>query len=166
MASKLSHKQFGDSYRKEDFRSKEHGPRDDADRVYALYAHDYPKHALHWVHDLDWDGPKRIPLSKIDRDNEKSWRASREHAKVHHFAEMIQEAESNGEHIKPVALVKRPGHKDLMAPDGHHRIEGYADAGLSWVWGYEGKAKNVMGPWDYLHDSQFKDTPKDIRNRR
>lgn len=154
--SQLSRDQFTDSYRKPDFRKREHVPRDDADRVYGQLAKDYPSHALRWVHDVDWDGPKKIPLDKLDWENEQTWRAEKEQAHVQKFVDMIE----SGEDMKPIIAIDRPGKPTMMIPDGHHRALAYKQVGKP-VLGYVGRAKHVEGPWDYLHNTQFKDSAKD-----
>lgn len=152
----LSDHQFGA------IRKKHHKPRTDADRVYALLSQDFPKEKLEWIHRLRWTGPKQIPLSHVDFEDERFWKAARDEEHVNHFRQMIR----SGEPLKEVIVVDRPGKPTAMAPDAHHRLLAAKEEGLSSVTGYEGRANTVEGPWDWLHDWQFKDTTKDdkIRN--
>ena len=137
-------------------RKKHHRPRSDADRVFAQLSKDYPKHTLAWVHDLKWSGPEKISLNDIDWEHEQMWKASHDESHVHHFVEMIE----HGEEVKPIIAIARPGKPTDMIPDGHHRALAFKEKNKAPV-GWVGKAKSVVGPWDELHDYQFKDTDKD-----
>jgi hypothetical protein len=138
------------------FRKGRHNDKTDADRVYAQLTQDYPPEALQWVRNVDWKGPKKVPLSRIDWDDERVWKASKEKSHVDRFVKKIEA----GEDIKPIILISRPGKPTEMIPDGHHRALAYKETGKNPV-AWEGKAHHVVGEWDYLHDSQFKSSAKD-----
>lgn len=126
-----------------------------ADAVYDQLSEDYPKKALDWVHSVKWRGPVEVPLSRVDFDDKHSWRAAKEPGKVKKFEGFIKKAERKGEHIKPGILIKRPGEKTDMIPDGHHRALAYANLGKP-LYAWEGMPSKDSGPWDSLHDYQFK----------
>lgn len=129
------------------------------DVVYDQLSHDYPKAAIHWVHSVEWVGPKRVSLSKIDWDHERMWRAAKEPKKVNNFVRAIEKDESD---IKPVLLIDRPGEDNLMIPDGHHRALAYQKLGKK-PRAYIGTVTRKRGPWDTLHDKQFKDSGDQYR---
>jgi hypothetical protein len=128
--------------------------------VYGQLTDDYPKEALSWVEKTKWSGPKKVPVDKIDWDDEHVWKAAHEPSHVNLFVRKIKEEEKKGDHVKPVILVNRPGKTPpLMIPDGHHRALAYRKLGQP-VWAWEGKVTRAKGPWDTLHDSQYKDDGK------
>lgn len=134
---------------------KKFPPKSVADAVYDQLTEDYPKDALGWVHKIKWKGPVEVPVSKVDFSEKNSWAAFHEPEKVKSWKQRIKSAESKGEHIKPSLLIQRPG-KTAMIPDGHHRALAYEELNqpvYAWV-GYPGRS---TGPWDKLHDQQFKD---------
>jgi hypothetical protein len=130
-------------------------PKTIADAVYDQLTEDYPKSAIEWVHKIKWIGPKTIPVSKVDFSEDRTWAASHEPEKVRAWEQRIRSAENKGEHVKPSLVIQRPG-KTAMIPDGHHRAIAYKNLNepiYAWI-GKPGKAK---GPWDILHDQQYKE---------
>lgn len=124
------------------------------DAVFDQMSEDYPKNAIEWIHDIKWRGPIDVPLKRTDFDEKFSWKAAKEPARIKKFEQRIKSSDHKGERIKPVVMVQRPD-KTAMVVDGHHRALAYKGLNrpiYAWV-GYPSKAK---GPWDYVHDSQFK----------
>lgn len=166
MSRSMLGEQFSDeSVKQGDYRLKHPRKRKSmskADTVYGQLTDDYPKSALGWVHNVQWSGPKEVPLDKIEWDDARVWKAAHERSHVNAFVKKIGQEEAKGEHIKPVITVARPGKPTLMIPDGHHRAVAYKKLDEP-VWAWVGKASKVTGPWDTLHDYQFKDDgAKDI----
>jgi hypothetical protein len=125
-----------------------------ADAVYDQLTEDYPKDTVDWVHNIKWKGPVEVPLKRTDFDEKNSWRAEHQPEKVNLFKRRIKQAERKGEGIKPVVMIQRPDNT-AMIMDGHHRALAYKELNLpihAWL-GYPGKSK---GPWDEVHDYQFK----------
>lgn len=126
-----------------------------ADAVFDQMTEDYPKDVLDWVHKIKWRGPIEYPVDNIDFDDKFSWRAVKEPGTIRKWKNRIEDAESHSEHVKPAVLIERP--KDTaMITDGHHRTIAYQKLGkpvYAWV-GYPARAK---GPWDTVHDYQFRD---------
>lgn len=135
----------------------------DTQCVYGQLTDDYPKEALKWVETTKWSGPKNVPISKVDWDDEQVWKAAHEQDQVKLFRKKIAEEARKGDHIKPVILVNRPGKQPpLMIPDGHHRALAYKALNKP-IWAWEGKVTRTKGGWDTLHDAQYKaDGKKDI----
>lgn len=139
---------------------KTHKGMNDTQCVYGQLTDDYPKESLNWVDKAKWSGPKKVPLDKVDWDDEQVWKAAHEPKHVNLFVRKIKEEENKGDHIKPVILVNRPGkNPPFMIPDGHHRALAYRKLGRP-IWAWEGKVTRKSGPWDTLHDSQYKDDGK------
>lgn len=137
-----------------------HPSMTDTQCVYGQLTDDYPKESLRWVETTKWTGPKNIPLDKIDWDSDQVWKAAHEPDHVNLFVDKIKEEARKREHIKPVIVVNRPGkNPPLMIPDGHHRALAYRKLKKP-VWAWEGKVTRTKGPWDTLHDSQYKDDGK------
>lgn len=130
-----------------------------ADAVFDQLTEDYPKSAVEWVHGIRWKGPMEVPLSDIDFDNEKSWRASHELDKVNLFRRRIKAAQKKGEHIKATVLIYRPKKSvknPVMVMDGHHRAEAEQQENVP-VYGFVGYPSRNKGPWDTTHDKQFRE---------
>lgn len=147
-------KQFNQSEKKSDNGLKKSPPKNVADAVFDQLTEDYPKKAVDWVHNVEWKGPKKIPLGNIDFKEKNTWKAEKEPEKVSIFKQRIRAAEKKHEGIKPVVMIQRPD-KTTMIMDGHHRAIAYRELDkpvYAWV-GYPGKSK---GPWDTVHDYQFK----------
>jgi len=144
------------------FVTKRHVDRQDEDLVYSQLTKDYPKEALGWIHNVDWSGPKKVPLNQIEWNDERTWKATKDKAHVKHFVDMINSGQS--QNIKPVVLIGRPGKPTLMITDGHHRALAYKEAGKSAVPAWVGQAHHIVGEWDYLHDAQFKESKKGTAN--
>lgn len=125
-----------------------------ADAVYDQLTEDYPKKAVDWVHNVKWAGPEKVPLKNVDFEEKNTWKAEKEPDKVSLFKNRIRAAARKHEGIKPVVMIARPD-KTVMVMDGHHRALAYRELKkpvYAWV-GYPGKSK---GPWDKVHDYQFK----------
>jgi 2'-5' RNA ligase len=119
-----------------------------ADRVKAQLQRDYPPGALSWVDDLEWSGPKLVPVNQIDR-NSGDWSASADKRKVAAFARRIAAGWR-----KPAVLVKTPGRRLTYAVDGHTRVTACAQIGqpvTAWI----GVAKTDRGPWQSTHHKQL-----------
>lgn len=119
-----------------------------ADRVKAQLQRDYPPGALGWVDDLEWSGPKLVPVNQIDRASG-DWSASADKRKVAAFARRIAAGWR-----KPVVLVQTPGRRLLYAVDGHTRVTGCAQIGqpvTAWI----GTAKTTTGAWSSTHHKQL-----------
>jgi HK97 family phage portal protein len=121
------------------------------DRVYEQLLENYPAEAIDWVRDVRWSGPETIPLNEVSYDHEKEWRASHEPDRVARFVKRLRK----GKHVDPAVLIQTPDGDRLIIVDGHHRALAYRKAGrpiVAWV----GHAKANTGPWDELHDSQYR----------
>lgn len=137
-----------------DYDLPKHPTKNTTDAVFDQMSEDYPKSAIEWVHDIKWRGPIQVPLKNVDFNDKYTWKAEKQPEKVKHFRQRILRSEAKGEHVKPVVMIQRPD-KTAMIPDGHHRALAYKELNkpiYAWV-GYPDKSK---GPWDYVHDSQFK----------
>jgi hypothetical protein len=66
---------------------------------------------------------------------------------------------ADGEHLKPVVLVRTPGSTHDVIADGHHRVLASIDEGQP-VWAYVGRVNTDVGPWDEMHSSQVKGVKK------
>lgn len=121
------------------------------DRVYEQLLENYPADALDWVKDLRWSGPETIPLDKVSFEHEEEWRATHEPGRVRKFYKKIR----RGARVNPAVLIKTPGGSKLIIVDGHHRALAYRQLGkpiVAWV----GHTTKNTGPWDQLHDSQYR----------
>jgi hypothetical protein len=137
------------------FTVTKHPSKRTADAVYDQLTEDYPKEALGWVHDIKWRGPINYPTGKIDFNDKHTWRAIHQEDEIKAWKSRIKAAKRNGENVKPGILIERPD-KTAMIPDGHHRALAYQELGepdFAFV-GYPSKSK---GPWDMLHDYQYRD---------
>lgn len=99
-------------------------PSDTARAVYRQMLPDFPGHAIAWVKQCFWTGPKEVSLDSIDMENRANWVASREPDKVKQHMQLIQEGKS-----KPIILGKFPGHDKLIIIDAHHRFLAYEALG-------------------------------------
>ena len=135
---------------------KKFPPKTVADAVYDQLTEDYPKSALDWVHKIQWKGPVNVPLKDIDFSEKNTWAASREVDEVHAWEKRIAQAKAKGEHIKPAVLIQRPK-ATAMVPDGHHRALAYENMKEP-VYSWLGVVNRAKGPWDNLHDKQYRDS--------
>lgn len=124
--------------------------RDIAKQVYDQLADDFPKPTVEWVLDKDikWEGPIAVDISQVDFDNVHRWSAWNDDDKVNRFEKKIKKGK-----LKPVVLVRRPHKSKLIVVDGHHRSLASKRIGAS-VLAYVAHVKDVIGPWDTMHDSQ------------
>jgi len=120
--------------------------------------------------DLAWLEDPSIHVSRtsihpadIDWDGRESWAATHEPGKVREKRKEIKRGND-----KPVVVVDRPHHSDLMIMDGHHHAEAYTQLlgkpaedqnknvralhGLMPV--YTVSVPRTTGPWDELHNKQ------------
>jgi phage gp29-like protein len=118
--------------------------------IFRQMAEDFPAEAIDWIHDYPAQGPVEVDVSDIDYDNAKKWKASKEPDRVGFFERKI----IDGEAVKPLVLVKRPGKRSLMIVDGHHRGLAYRRAEFKKALAYVIKVPEVNGPWDITHDQQ------------
>lgn len=126
-------------------------PRAGADagaKAFALVADDYPPSAMAWMHHAAWSGPVAVPLDHIEPMMKWMDGASPDH--VQDFVKRRQD----GKKLKPVLLVKRPGHDKLLLVDGHHRYLAEAELGEP-VRAYIGVVGSDEGPWETMHDQQY-----------
>lgn len=118
----------------------------DAEHVINQMRANYPDKALAWMRDARWIGPVQIPQDRIDDDDMESWAATKDKARVKHFARRI----ADGDHIHPVVAVQEPGENRIKVIDGHHRTLAYRKAGEP-VTAYVGFVDSDGGPWDETH---------------
>jgi phage gp29-like protein len=121
-----------------------------ANEVFRQMAEDFPADAIEWIHDVPWTGPIEIDTDSVDFDNAKKWRAYKEPDRVGFFERKL----IDGETVKPIILVKRPGMKKLMVVDGHHRALAYRRGEIEKALVYVARVPTVVGAWDTTHDSQ------------
>lgn len=84
----------------------------------------FPDDAIEWVNDTRWT-MEIVPLHDVDFDNEGSWAAHHQPARVAYFEDKIQ----SGKRLKPAILVRVPGKHRLRIVDGHHRALAYRNVG-------------------------------------
>jgi SPP1 gp7 family putative phage head morphogenesis protein len=111
----------------------------------------YPEKALGWMRDATWIGPVLIPQDRIDTDDESSWAASHEPARVKEFAADIKHGRAR---LHPAVVVQEPGESKVKVIDGHHRTLAYRKLGRP-VKAYVGFVDRNGGPWDETHSFQF-----------
>lgn len=122
--------------------------KDAAAKVFDQVADDYPPSAMAWMHHAAWSGPVNVPVDHIEPMMKWMDGASPQH--VQDFVKRRQA----GKKLKPVLLVKRPGHDKLLLVDGHHRY--LAEAELKEpVRAFIAVVDADHGPWETMHDQQF-----------
>jgi 8-oxo-dGTP pyrophosphatase MutT (NUDIX family)/2'-5' RNA ligase len=124
----------------------------EAFHVYSQLLGNFSPKALAWVQSpgVHWIGPVAIPHDRIDYDDEASWAAAHEPARVRHFAGLYR----RGEDVSPGVSVQKPGKNTINVEDGHHRCLGSRRAGKPFLT-YLGFVPQDAGPWDELHSSQL-----------
>lgn len=122
---------------------------DAAHGAFQTMVGDFPAHALVWMAFVKWRGPVEVSPDQIDFDDEKSWAADHEDAKVAKFAKKIKA----GKKIRPILLVEKPGHDKAVVVDGHHRALAARQVGKP-VLAYTAKVPKEDGPWDETHSYQ------------
>jgi 8-oxo-dGTP pyrophosphatase MutT (NUDIX family) len=110
---------------------------------------DFPAHALTWIPSIPWRGPEEVNTEDIDFEDVKSWAASHEPKKVAKFARKL----ADGEDLRPILLVEKPGRSKAVIVDGHHRALASRLVGKP-VRAYVGKVPTEDGPWDETHSYQ------------
>lgn len=95
-----------------------------AGEVHAVMSKNFPDDAIEWVNDTRWT-MEIVPLHDVDFDNEGSWAAHHQPARVAYFEDKIQ----SGKRLKPAILVRVPGKHRLRIVDGHHRALAYRNVG-------------------------------------
>lgn len=121
----------------------------DAEHVMNQLRKNYPEKALTWMKDARWVGPVKVPTDRFDTDDEDSWAASHESARVDHFADEMED----GQHLHPIISVQEPGESKLKVIDGHHRYLAYRKRGKK-ARTYIGFVDADGGPWDETHAFQ------------
>lgn len=117
--------------------------------VHQLMSQNFPDDALAWVDEVTWT-KELVPLHDVDFDNEDSWAAHHQQAKVQHFADRIQA----GDPPHPSIMVKTPNHHRLRVVDGHHRSLAYRSLGKP-VPAYVGVIEDPTDTrWSETHASQ------------
>jgi 8-oxo-dGTP pyrophosphatase MutT (NUDIX family) len=123
----------------------------EAEHVINQMRKNYPEKALGWMREARWIGPVQVPQDRIDDDDMDKWAASREKARVKHFARQIRE---NAAGLHPAVSVQEPGESKIKIIDGHHRTLAYRKLGLP-VKTYIGFVGSNGGVWDETHSYQF-----------
>ena len=117
--------------------------------VYDVMRRNFPPEAIEWVNETSWT-KELVPLHDIDFDNEDSWAAHHQQAKVRHFTDRIQA----GDAPHPAIMVKTPTHHRLRIVDGHHRALAYRSLGKP-VPAYVGTIEDPTDMrWSETHSSQ------------
>jgi phage-related protein (TIGR01555 family) len=109
---------------------------------------DYPPELLEWVEAGDWEGPRRVPVSKVNYIGKEKWSASHDPAHVEVMRNRITQGIE-----KPVILAKEPNSAKLFIVDGHHRALAYEQLGKP-LKAYIVKVPSDGGPWRSLHSKQ------------
>ncbi len=122
--------------------------KDVTGKVIKLLSQDYPASAMSWAYHATWSGPVNVPLKHVDPDMSAFDTADPNH--VDDFVAMLQ----NGEKIKPVILVKRPGKHKLLLVDGHHRFIAASVVKQDHVKAYVATVDSDHGPWEDMHAAQ------------
>ncbi len=146
-----------------------HLDRSKADEVFSQLAEDYPRESLDWVHNAAWSGPHLVPLDDIDWDGRHTWNSYHQADRISSFEAKARKEWKKGKELKPVIMVQRPGMKDQMIVDGHHRSltqlilssEGKRPDKRQGVWAWTAHVTHATGPWDELHAKQFHDDSKE-----
>jgi HK97 family phage portal protein len=120
---------------------------DAAAAAYQQEAEDYPAAAVAWMHHAAWTGPVQVPLDHIDPDM-----SAMDPADPDHVQDFVAELKA-GEELKPVILVKRPGHPRLLLVDGHHRFLASIAERVP-VRAFIGTVDSDSGEWEQMHVQQ------------
>lgn len=122
----------------------------EADHVYNQLLANYPPKAIEWVKDARWIGPVAVDPDRVDTQDEDSWAASHQPARVKHFVKNLDK----GKPVKPGVCVQEPGQQTVKVIDGHHRFLAARKADKPYM-AYVGFVDQDGGPWDEAHSSQF-----------
>lgn len=123
----------------------------EAEHVLSQLLENYPEKAIRWVRKASWIGPVEVPVDRVDTDDEASWAASHQAARVQHFADQLEA----GQAVKPAVCVQEPGENRVKVIDGHHRYLAAAQSGKKTFLAYVGFVKKNGGAWDETHVYQF-----------
>lgn len=137
-----------------------HGDPDDKAALIDQLRLSFRKRDLRWLEDPDIQVRRTtVAPSDIDWDHRESWAAT-------HEPKLVKEKRNDIKHgdMKPVVVVDRPHHDDLMVMDGHHHTEAYTQL-IGQRKGpkalrsgrfpaYEVSVPRTSGPWDELHSKQ------------
>lgn len=116
--------------------------------VYAQLATAFPPSAIKWVKDkATWSGPKAVPLDQVDTSDRADWDASHQPGEVKRLRKKLRRKTKDGEHPKPLVLIKAPGSGKYLIADGHHHYLAAEAEGHDTVWAYTGKVPAEDGPW-------------------
>jgi 8-oxo-dGTP pyrophosphatase MutT (NUDIX family) len=122
---------------------------DAAHGAFQTMAGDFPAHAIVWMAFVKWQGPIEVTADDIDFEDAGSWAADHEAGKVAKFAKKLL----TGEDVRPILLVKKPGHDKAMVVDGHHRALASRMVSKP-VRAYLAKVPTEDGPWNETHSYQ------------
>jgi 2'-5' RNA ligase len=122
----------------------------EAEHVYNQMLANYPPKSIQWIKKARWIGPMAVDPERVDTQDEDSWSASHEPARVKHFAKKYK----SGDDVKPGVCVQEPGQSTVKVIDGHHRFLGARKAGEPYM-AYVGFVDKDGGDWDETHSYQF-----------
>jgi hypothetical protein len=130
---------------------------------------DYPPEALDWIRTARVTGPHLVPLEDIDWSDRHTWTSYKQPRKCGKFMDHLAKKTSEGEHLK-AALIVSAGGKQPFIGDGHHRslvqlLAAASGEGEPGVWAFTARVDDEDGPWDTMHDRQFRATSKDSTKR-
>lgn len=123
---------------------------DVAAKVHELMSRNFPADAISWVLDIEWTGPRDVPLDHVDFDDEDSWAAHHQPAKVGAFVRQIKA----GDAPNPAIMVQTDSQDELHVVDGHHRTMAYQKLNKP-VPAYVGFVPNDDERWKETHSSQL-----------
>jgi 8-oxo-dGTP pyrophosphatase MutT (NUDIX family) len=122
----------------------------EAEHVYNQMLINYPPKSIKWIRKARWIGPIEVPTDRVDTDDERSWAATHQQARVDHFADKLK----RGKPVHPGVSVQEPGESKIKVIDGHHRYQAAVKAGKPFLT-YIGFVDGNGGVWDQTHSSQF-----------
>lgn len=122
----------------------------EAEHVYNQMLINYPPKSIKWIKKCRWIGPIEVPVDRVDTDDERSWAASHQQARVDEFADKLKK----GKPVHPGVSVQEPGETKIKVIDGHHRYQAAAKAGKPFLT-YIGFVDSNGGVWDQTHSSQI-----------
>lgn len=127
-----------------------------AGEVRSQLLKNFPPGAVKWITRAEWEGPRKVPLSKVDFADQAEWNASKD-GTVPRYQRKLRKRHMDGRELKPAVLVRRPSGGKLVIADGHHRVLAYKANGESYVWAYVGTVDDDHGAWDTMASSQQQD---------
>jgi HK97 family phage portal protein len=122
--------------------------------VHDKLSENYPESVLDWVDTADWEGPKSVPMDKIDMARRPG---GRDQAKVQGIANGIASGDVGAS--APVMLVKTPEEDQYQVCDGYHRLLAHKRLGHSSVKAFVGTVHDE-GTYDKdkhkeMHDAKL-----------